>query len=352
MQVAAVAGIWGITFLMAWFASAFDLAWRNGFGWSAGGKPLAIFTAIATTILLAGAMRMATSPAGRASMRVATINRPLDLFLPGEMTRIAEGRVQPAERPLFAPKLHRLHDWFLEGSRREARAGARLIVWPEQNLLVFKDDEPAFLQRATQLAADEHVYLAMGMGTIYPGEPLPFENKLVFIDASGRIALSYLKEHPVMGWEAGIMRRGRGGIRVLQTADGRIAGAICFDADFPSFIRRAGAEAADLFVLPVNEWRSIKDIHLHMHVFRAIENGMPLVRAAAIGLSAAVDPLGRVLGVADHLAPGDTTLVAQVPIGHVPTLYARVGDVFAWLCVAGTVLLLGVSAWSIALAAF
>jgi apolipoprotein N-acyltransferase len=346
MQVAAFTGIWAITFLIAWFASAFELAWRNGFAWSAGGKPLTVFTAAAAIVILAGAIRLAMAPTDRPSMRVATINRPLDLFVPGEMTRIPEGRVSPAELPVFTEKLHRLHDWFLDASRREARAGARLVVWPEQNLLVFKDDEAAFLERATRLAADEDVYLAMGMGTVYLGERLPFENKLLLIDPTGRIAMSYVKEHPVMGWEASIMRVGSGGIRVLPTTNGRISGAICFDADFPAYIRQAGLGATELFVLPVNEWRSIKDIHLHMHVFRAIENGMPIVRAAAIGLSAAVDPWGRVLGVADHLAPGDSTLVAQVPIGHVPTLYARVGDLFAWLCVAGLVSTLGISAFA------
>src|SRR5438128_9761315 len=78
----------------------------------------------------------------------------------------------------------------------------------------------------------------MGMGTIYLGERLPFENKLVLIDPTGRIAMSYVKAHPVMGWEASIMRVGHGGIQVLPTADGRIGGAICFDAEFPSYIRR------------------------------------------------------------------------------------------------------------------
>ena len=344
MQVAAVAGIWAITFLIAWFASAFDLAWRNGFALSDAGGPLAVFLAVSAVVILGGTFRLAMAPTDGPSMRIATINRPLDLFVPGEMTRISEGRVSPADRPAFMQKLHRLHDWFLEGSRREARAGARLVVWPEQNLLVFKDDEPAFLERATRLAADEHVYLAMGMGTIHLGERLPFENKLVLIDPAGGIAMSYVKEHPVMGWEASIMRVGSGGIRVLPTPDGRIAGAICFDADFPSYIRRAGLGATELFVLPVNEWRSIKDIHFQMHVFRAIENGRPIVRAAAAGLSAAVDPWGRVLGVADHFAPGDSTLVAQVPIGHVSTPYARVGDVFAWLCLAGLVSVLGIGA--------
>ena len=43
---------------------------------------------------------------------------------------------------------------------------------------------------------------------------------------------------------------------------------------------------------------------------------------------------GRVLGTADDFAPGDRTLVAQIPVGHVPTLYARIGDAFAWMCVA------------------
>jgi apolipoprotein N-acyltransferase len=340
MQLAAVTGIWGVTFVVAWFASAAELVWRHGSESSTTVQPLAAFAAATGAIVIAGSIRLARAPTNRPSLRVATINRPLDLFEPGEMTRIAEGCVSTVERPALEGKLQRLHDGFLERSRREARAGARLIVWPEQNLLVFKDEEASFFELARQLAAEERVYLAMGMGTIYPGARLPFENKLVIVDPGGRIVMSYVKEHPVMGWEASVMRVGRGGVQTVPTGDGRIAGAICYDADFPAFIRRAGAAGVDLFVLPVNEWRSIKDVHLHMHVFRAIENGMPIVRAAAVGLSAAVDPWGRLLAVSDHHAPGDTTLVAQLPVGQVRTLYARVGDLFAWACVALLALIL------------
>jgi apolipoprotein N-acyltransferase len=71
------------------------------------------------------------------------------------------------------------------------------------------------------------------------------------------------------------------------------------------------------------------------------ENGAPLVRAAASGLSAAFDAWGRVLAVSDFFAPGDRTMIAQVPVGHVGTLYAKTGDLFAWLCVAG----LAVGVW-------
>ena len=247
------------------------------------------------------------------------------------------------ERTRIAGKLARLHDWFLNGSRREARAGARLIAWPEQNLLVFAEDEAAFIERARRLAADEHVYLAMGLGTVHLQESLPFENKAVLIDPKGTILVSYLKTHPVAGWEAGIMRRGDGRLPVVATEVGRLATAICFDADFPEFVRQAGQGEADVLIVPANEWKAIKSVHAQMAAFRAIENGASLLRPAASGISSAVDPWGRVLGVADSFAPGDGTLTVQVPMTGVRTLYPRIGDLFAWLCVAGLVGSLGLT---------
>ena len=343
MQLSAMVGIWGITFVVAWFASTIELAWSRSFNWTEIRGPVLTHGVVLVSILSAGCIRLMAAPTDRASIRTATLNRPIDLFVPGEITRISEGRVAATEREQFDAKLSRLHDWFLEGSRREARAGARLIVWPEQSLLVFADDEPAFLERATRLAADERIYLAMGMGTIHLGDRLPFENKLVLVEPSGRIVTSHLKNRPVSGWEASIMRRGHDGIPVVATDTGRMAAAICFEADFPDFIRQAGQNDADLLILPVNEWKSIKNIHFHMHVFRAIENGVPLVRAAASGLSAAIDPWGRVLSMSDFYADGDRTMTAQLPMGRIATLYARTGDWFSWLCVTGLAALLAVA---------
>jgi apolipoprotein N-acyltransferase len=339
MQVAAFVGIWGITFVMAWSASTFEWAWSRSFEWSVVRAPLVTSAVVLVAIVLGGSLRLALAPTDRPSLRMAALNRPVDLFGPGEMTRIAEGRVSSDERARLTVKLTRLHDWFLEGSRREARAGARLIAWPEQNLLIFKEDEAAFIARAQRLAADEGVYLAIGLGTVSAGAALPFENKMVLIDPAGAMVVSYLKSHAVAGWEASIMKPGDGRVPVVATKDGRIATAICFDADFPEFIRQASRGSADLLIVPANDWREIKDLHPQMAAFRAIENGVPLVRPAASGISTAFDAWGRMLGLADYFAPGDRTLTVQVPAGRVPTLYARTGDLFAWLCVAGLVVL-------------
>jgi apolipoprotein N-acyltransferase len=338
MQLAAVAGVWGMTFAIGWFASTFELAWSHGFQLAAIRGPVMACGIALITIVSAGYVRLTNAPTDRPTIRAATLNRPVDLFVSGEMTRISEGRVAPGERERVRDKLSRLHEWFLEGTRREARAGARLIVWPEQNLLIFAGDEPAFLERARRVAADERVYLAMGMGTIHPDDRWPFENKLVLIDPAGAIVSTHVKTRPVMGWEANVMKRGHEPISIAATGDGRLAGAICFEADFPELIRRAGQGRADLLILAVNDWKAIKEAHFHMHVFRAIENGVTLVRGAASGLSGAVDPWGRVLAMSDFFAEGDRTMVAQIPMTRVPTLYARVGDLFAWACVAGLVL--------------
>jgi apolipoprotein N-acyltransferase len=344
MQVAALVGIWGISFLVVWFASTFAYAWTRGFDWSAVRGPVITYSAVLLACIVAGATRVAVAPTNRAAIRVATLNRPRTLFVPGEMTRITEASFTPSERQQLATKMNALHDWFLDGTRREARAGARVIVWPEGNLLVFKDDEAAFLDRARELAASERVYLAMGMGTIHAGEALPFENKLVLIDPTGAVRISYLKTHPVAGWEASIMRRGDGRVPVASTDAGRMAGMVCFDADFPEFVRQASQADADILLVPVNDWLAVKEIHFQMAAFRSIENGLPLVRAAASGLSAAFDPWGRVLGISDYFAEGDTTMTAQVPVGRVPTPYSKAGDWFPISCVLATGLMFALAA--------
>ena len=137
------------------------------------------------------------------------------------------------------------------------------------------------------------------------------------------------------------MKRGDGLVPVVATPLGRLASAICFDADFPDFIRQAGQAQADLMIVVANESKAYKELHVQMAAFRAIENGMPMVRPAASGISSAIDPWGRMLAFADYFAPGDRTMTAQVPIGRARTLYPYVGDLFAWSCVVALVVSMG-----------
>jgi apolipoprotein N-acyltransferase len=82
-----------------------------------------------------------------------------------------------------------------------------------------------------------------------------------------------------------------------------------------------------------------------MAIYRAIENGVTLVRQADNGLSFVADPYGRVLAAVDHWTASERVTVAQVPArAGVFTIYPYIGDLFAWLSVVGFV---AIAVWGV-----
>ena len=116
---------------------------------------------------------------------------------------------------------------------------------------------------------------------------------------------------------------------------------ICYEAIFPDLVRGFAARGADLLVNITNDgWygrTSAPYQHLAMAVFRAVENGTYLVRAANTGFTAIVDPRGRVRQRTELFER--TALVGDVAIVPGGTPYTRYGDVFAWACLGASVAL-------------
>ena len=343
MQLVSVTGIFGISFLIAWFASVVNWAWDHDFAWHAIRGGVLLYAGVFSLVMLAGATRLALGASDVKSIRAAVISAPLGMFNPGDETRILHGEVRDEERPQFRKGFGCLQDWFFENTRREAQAGARIVIWPEVNLLVFKEDESAFLECAQRLAREEKIYLLMGTGVVRLGAPRPLENKAVLVNPSGKIEFSYLKSRLVPGLEAKVCSPGNGHLPISDTEYGRVAAAICYEMDFPQLIQQVGRAKADLLLTPASDWKTIKHLHFQMAVFRAVENGVSMVRATKSGLSGAVDAFGRTLAVTDHFSPGAQIMIVQVPLRHVSTIYARVGDLFAWLCVASLLIMIAVA---------
>jgi apolipoprotein N-acyltransferase len=99
----------------------------------------------------------------------------------------------------------------------------------------------------------------------------------------------------------------------------------------------------DIMLVPSNDWREIDPWHSHMARFRAIEQGFNMVRHTSSGLSIATDYQGRVLASMDHFVTDHRAMVAYVPTRGVRTLYSRIGDLFAWICIAGLIAAVGLS---------
>jgi apolipoprotein N-acyltransferase len=120
---------------------------------------------------------------------------------------------------------------------------------------------------------------------------------------------------------------------------------ICYELLFPHVVRRFGERGAGVMLAITNDaWygrTGAPHQFLAMTAMRAAENGRWMVRAANTGISAIIDSRGRVR-MASTLFE-EAILVADVPVATrtSPTFYARFGDVFAWACIVGSIVLIG-----------
>ncbi len=337
LQLAAVLGLPGIAFLLAWFAALANELWEADWSVKARWRGLLVFGAVLATVLATGALRLATRPVVTDTARVAAISTArwggfgdkeiLWRFKGDEPLNAADAR---AIRGHHAAQNQAL----LDTTRREAVAGAQLVVWAEAAAVVVDVDEAAYLAQGQALAREQDIVLAMALGVLDSGDsPRRIANKLVLITPDGQLASEYLKAIPTPGGERAWSRRGDGELQVTDTALGRIAGVICYDADFPALIAQAGEQDVDLLLVPAGDWAAIASMHADMARVRAIEQGVNLVRPAAAGLSTAVDAYGVPLASHRWVEGSDAVLVAQVPTAGVSTIYARIGDTFGWLTV-------------------
>jgi apolipoprotein N-acyltransferase len=344
MQLASITGIAGITFLVTWFGSTISWAWGQGFDWSLIRGGLLIYGLVLSLVMLYGGARIAFTKYQKTA-RTAAIGWPEKIMNSDQMmglftSSLVAGQTDDEGRE----KMRQLQGYFLNATRREARAGSKIVVWPEINLIILQEDEAAFIDQARQLAQEQSIFILMGMGVLCLGESKPLVNKSVLINPRGEVAFSYLKSRPVPGPEAMYQVRGDGNIPTYDSEYGRLASPICFDMDFPSFIRQVGQAETDILLVPASDWAPIKRLHHIMAVFRAVENGTSMLRATRWGTSSAVDPLGRSLAIMDDLVSPQQSMVAHLPTQGARTLYARFGDLFAWIC---TVSLAGIILWTV-----
>lgn len=136
-----------------------------------------------------------------------------------------------------------------------------------------------------------------------------------------------------------------------------LATPICFEVTVGWLNRKLvyhnGEKRADVLVNVTNDgWFGFHGAgrvqHAQISRYRAIENRVPMVRSANTGVSVSIDSAGRVIAAIGDGSYGepkrDGFLYTTVTLDRRHTLYGRIGDLWAWLCIAATVLLL-CAAW-------
>ncbi len=317
LQLASVTGAAGVGFVVALVGATVEAATAR----VVGGRAIAVVAALLAAVQLGGAIRLAlASGSGRELVTVAAIGTDSDISgwpLPPRAV------TERWNRGLF------------DRTRVAARAGARLVVWTEAATLVRPEDETAWRDELRGLARDTGIDLVAGYIVPLPGARR-YRNQYLFVRADGSIDHVYRKHRPVPGEPA---VPGTSPMPVVDTAFARVSGAICYDFDFPGLVAEQADRGADLVALPSSDWRGIDPIHTEMAAVRAIEQGLSVVRSTRWGLSAGIDPWGRMIGRASAFDGGDRILLVGLPRHRVTTIYGLLGPWFPIACALGLVFL-------------
>lgn len=342
-QVASLVGWTGITFVIIWLASTINWIWDRREAGSAGG--LRGLVAVVTTlmaIVLFALTRVASIPMG-IPVRIACVVAPNtfndesleDVFaytrgiqVPEASTVRARARIQQS-----------MHEHF--GVVENAIAtDPDFVIWPEANAVMTVAEEASWLDKARELARQHEVFIGMGLVVFHPATPDRTLNKFVLVDSQGELAMEYLKATRVPGSSH---QKGDGVLPVVESEFGRLSAAICFDMDFPQVIAQAGRAEVDLFFAPSNDWLEARATHARMARMRGIEQGFVLIRPTKDGTTLIADGMGRTLTsmTLDDNRTGSITM--EIPVRSRNTLYAHIGDLFAYLCGIGGLVLMMVA---------
>ncbi|MCU1248924.1 MAG: Apolipoprotein N-acyltransferase [Edaphobacter sp.] len=228
-----------------------------------------------------------------------------------------------------------------------------LIIWPESPA-PFEDIDPQFRASMSTLAGTAHAPIIVGNTGFEPSTTsksgyTPY-NRASFITPDGTFAGHYDKMHLVpfgeyvpykelfffaksLLNEVGLFEPGKQRT-VFKTGDHTYGIFICYESIFGDEIRHLPQQGADVLINISNDgWygdTSAAWQHLNMVRMRAIENHRWILRATNTGVTAAINPYGRVTAA----APRHQRTSIRVHFGYENdlTFYARYGDLFAYAC--------------------
>ncbi|MCZ6691628.1 MAG: apolipoprotein N-acyltransferase [Planctomycetota bacterium] len=135
-------------------------------------------------------------------------------------------------------------------------------------------------------------------------------------------------------------------VEIFELGRHKFAVSICYEISFPNLAREARAGGADFIVSISNDaWfedGAELDLAKDQAIFRAVENRIGIARAANTGISSFVDPIGRSRIFTDRGKRKQVAgvLARRITTSSSTTVYTKIGDLFAWLMVAGSALIL------------
>ncbi len=354
VQLTTVTGIYGLSFAVAAFNAL--IAWCDADTKYSPRRRLSILagTTVLVLVTMTAGPRFVPKAVAKHTARAVQLNFPEVDEYPADWFTVHASDLDEIQRLSLATSA--LHP--------------DLLVWPEAPA-PFTYQDVQFAHLASSLAIRFRNPFIVGVvewkpETVSAGGSshtimAPYNSALMF-NAQGRRVFSYDKVHLVpfgeyepfplihrvvsnLSSEVGGFRKGTA-YSVGRFSNGYTFSVfICYEAIYPGEIRRFAANGAQLFVNISNDgWfghSAAAEQHLRMARVRAVENRRWIVRATNSGITASIDPYGRIFRPLQR----DVRAAADLPYDFRTneTIYTRFGDWFAWLCVLVSAILLAIT---------
>ncbi len=337
IQVADLSGVYGISFLIAAMNGVI-----YGVLFCPETRRHAAFALETTACVL-----LLAATWGYGAHRLSMIPAPTP---PADSLRVAlvQGNVDQAVKwkPAFQRATLETYETL---SRTAGQFRPDLILWPETALPFFFQEPHPLSKRVRQLPQELQSALLFGSPAYgRKNGTTRYFNRAYLLDRDAAMIQHYDKVHlvpfgeyvPLKRWLFFVSRLVPAagdfepGARLEPLRQGRLSAGvlICFEVIFPSLARRSVLHGANVLVNLTNDaWfgpTSAPFQHLSMSVFRAVENRRFLLRAANTGISAVIDPAGRIRTrsrLFEKAVLTDSIALSSSP----PTFYTRHGDLFA-----------------------
>jgi len=332
-RIATVTGVYGLSFeimvVNAALAAAFLVPRENR-------KRLLLATMGAVVVLQSG--RLIPAPAIPADRTATLVQANVPILEGADWTKdYFTATLQDLSRISFA-----------------GQNSSHLVVWPESPAPFYTTD-PLFRAAISNLARQENAWVLAGSigvrsAPLSPAGATEIYNSGALVSPAGEWVSRYDKTHLVpfgeyvpfkrmFAFAGGLTKEvgdfSQGTSRApLDAGDAKLGVFICYESIFPDEVRQSAAQGAQVFVNISNDgWYGDSGAyaqHLKQARMRAVENARWLLRDTNTGVTASIDPYGRV--VASLPRKARAALVAPYALSSETTFYTRHGDWFAYAC--------------------
>jgi apolipoprotein N-acyltransferase len=287
------------------------------------------------------------------TVRLATAEK---YSVPGVSLRLVQPNIPQAEK---YPRRYILRNWRRLIDLSRAPGHPTLTIWPEAAPPFFLDEQPLALQQIADLTHGGQGLITGALRREFANDnSLHYANSLFVFGRDGALLATYDKSHLVpfaeylpfektlrpFGIEKltgidGSFTAGSGPQAVVMPGAGTVTPLICYEILFPGEV--VGASRPGWFANVTDDswfgpWAGPRQ-HLLVAQVRGIEEGLPVARAANTGISAIIDPYGR---ITRQLGLNQTGFVdGPLPAAIAPTPYSRIGELWFLLLVCANVAL-------------